>query len=215
MALYFLFNYKNLASMRKLKLEIQITVDGFIADPNGNTDWAIWNWAPQWNWDKALQQYHIDLTISSDCILLSSKFVEGEFINHWKEKSKNAEDPQYPFAKAITDMRKVVFTNKLTESKWETVELAKGDLVSEVNRIKNQPGKDIIVYGGAKFVSSLLKASLIDELYLFVNPVAIGSGLSIFNQQGSNFKLKLQQCNAYDCGVIVSKYVPDPSVSKQ
>ena len=192
--------------MRKLKLEVQITIDGFIADREGNTDWAVWNWAKDWNWDKALQEIHIELTTSSDCILLTRKFTEGGFLDHWKSFNSKPDDPQYPFAKAITDMRKVVFSNKLKESRWETVEVTGGDLVEQVTRLKNESGKDIIVYGGAQFVSAMLKASLIDELYLFVNPVAIGDGLPIFNQIAAPLSLELAWSKGFECGVTVSKY---------
>ncbi|WP_460670316.1 dihydrofolate reductase family protein [Larkinella ripae] len=193
--------------MRKLKLEVQITIDGFIADPAGKTDWAVWNWAPVWNWDQALRQYHIELTTSSDCILLSRKFVEGDFLTHWQAMGQDPDDPQYPFAKAITTMQKVVVSRTLTESKWDTVAVVNGDLSQEVNRLKNQPGKDLIVYGGAQFVAALLKASLIDELHLFINPVAIGQGMPIFSYLEGYLPLRLEKSTAFECGVVVSKYV--------
>jgi dihydrofolate reductase len=72
-----------------------------------------------------------------------------------------------------------------------------------VNRLKSQPGKDIIVYGGATFVGSLIENDLIDELHLAVNPVAIGDGLRIFH---GRTPLKLKASTAYANGEVVNTY---------
>ena len=73
-----------------------------------------------------------------------------------------------------------IFTKTLIKSEWDNTVLAKGDLVTEVNKLKNQNGKDIIAYGCGKFVSALIKENLIDELHLFINPSIIGNGMPIF-----------------------------------
>jgi dihydrofolate reductase len=72
-----------------------------------------------------------------------------------------------------------------------------------VKQLKSEPGRDIVVYGGAAFVSSLLRHDLIDELNLFVNPVAIGEGLRVFPTRKA---LKLQRSMAYSCGIVVNTY---------
>ncbi len=99
----------------------------------------------------------------------------------------------------------MVFTKSLTTSEWDNTVLAKGDLVEEVNSLKNQSGGDIIAYGGGQFVSHLIKESLIDELNLFINPTAIGSGMAIFNQRTN---LKLVKSQAHECGIVVNTYQP-------
>ena len=72
--------------------------------------------------------------------------------------------------------------------------LAKGDILDEVNRLKNQAGKDILVYGGAGFVSSLIKENLIDEYNFFINPTAIGRGMTIFGKlEDKSVSLKLNR----------------------
>ena len=78
-------------------------------------------------------------------------------------------------------------------------------MVDAVNRLKNQSGKDIVVYGGATFVSSLIENRLIDELNLFVNPVAIGNGIQIFKQRTP---LTLISSVQYVSGVVVNTYRP-------
>jgi dihydrofolate reductase len=80
-----------------------------------------------------------------------------------------------------------------------------GDLVGAVNQLKSQPGKDIIVCGGATFVSSLIEHGLIDEMNLFVNPVAIGGGMRIFKGKAP---LTLAASTAYPSGIVVNSYLP-------
>ena len=75
---------------------------------------------------------------------------------------------------------KVVFTKTLKKSQWANTDIATGELVEEIIKLKSQNGKDIIVYGGASFDSSLIKEGLIDDFYLFINPLAIGKGMTIF-----------------------------------
>jgi len=61
--------------MRKLKLEMQVSIDGFASDANGDPSWMLWCWSEHWTWDEALRRYHTNLTTSSDCILLSRKMA--------------------------------------------------------------------------------------------------------------------------------------------
>ncbi len=103
-----------------------------------------------------------------DCIVLGRKLAQG-FIPHW------ASIPEAEGACQMNHTPKVVFTKTLDEPAWENTVLAKGDLVGEMIKLKQQPGKNIIAYGGATFVSALIKEGLIDEYHLFVNPTAIGN----------------------------------------
>ena len=80
-------------------------------------------------------------------------------------------------------MRRIIFSRSGTGSSIINAEVKNGDLTTAVQALKNGPGKDIIVYGGGKFVSSLISLDLIDEYYIVVNPVAIGNGISIFKEQ--------------------------------
>ncbi|NMM29044.1 MAG: dihydrofolate reductase family protein [Glaciimonas sp.] len=192
--------------MRKVKLVMQISVDGFSADAEGTPNWMVWPWSDDWKWDNRLRQYYIDLTTSSDCILLSRKMAEEGFHSHWEKLTQNPADPQYAFAKPITEMRKLVFTKTLNESVWKNTELVKGDSKNEIDRLKSEMGKDILVYGGPTFASSLIKDGLIDEFHLFVNPTAVGVGRSMFKDIDSKVELNLMGATPYDCGVVVLKY---------
>jgi dihydrofolate reductase len=185
--------------MRKLKLQMQMSVDGFVGGLNGELDWMTWNW------DDEIKKYVNELTDSVDTILLGRKMTDG-FVSHWTNIVKNQpNDESYPFAKKMVDKPKFVFTKTLNESKWENTKLAKGDITEEVNQLKNQNGEDIIVYGGAGFVTSLVKNNLIDEFYLFVNPAAIGKGLTIFDERK---KFKLIKSTPFSCGIVLHHYEP-------
>jgi dihydrofolate reductase len=197
--------------MRKLKLQVQISIDGYIADKDGKTDWMIWNWGPEWTWDKALQLYFTELKSTVDCVLLSRKMAVEGFIDHWAHVAQQTENPQHLFAKRISDARKVVFSHTLDQSIWPNTQLAKGNLVEEVTKLKQQDGADIIAYGGASFVSSLIEAGLIDEFYLFVNPVALGDGMPIFSSRNA---LTLMHSKDYACGISVLQYADFPYQTK-
>lgn len=189
--------------MRKLKLQVQISIDGYVADIHGKTDWLVWNWGSEWNWDKDLKKHFIAITETVDCILLSRKMAVEGFITHWASVAENIDDEQASFARHIAKAKKIVFTKTLKRSVWQNTVLASGELVKEIENLKSQPGDDIIVYGGANFVSDLLQQNLIDEMHLFVNPVALGIGLKIFFEKT---KLKLVSCKGFKCGVHVLTY---------
>ncbi len=183
--------------MKKLKLQMQLSLDGFVGRPNGELDWMTWDW------DDKLKNYVIELTDSVDSILMGRKMTDG-FISYWT--NLKPDDPEYLFAKKMVDYTKIVFTRTLDKSNWANTKLAKGNIVDEVNQLKKQPGKDIIVYGGASFVSSLIKNNLIDEYHLFINPTAIGKGMEIFNGLNDKLKLKLAYSEMFNCGIVVNHY---------
>jgi len=187
--------------MRKLKLQVQMTVDGFIAGVNSEMDWI------EFNWDDEINKYVTELTEPIDCIVLGRKLAQG-FIPHWAGVAANPAAPDFSAGQKFTGTQKVVFTKTLEKSEWENTVLAKGDLVEEIMALKNQKGGDIIAYGGATFVSSLIKANLIDEYHLFINPAAIGKGLSIFNGLNSRLDLSLRKSTVFPCGIVVLNYVP-------
>ncbi len=187
--------------MGKLKLQVQMSVDGFVAGPNGELDWMVWDW------DDDLKSYVGQLTESIDTILLGRKMVDG-FITHWMEVAGNPDHPEHAAGVKFVETPKVVFSRTLSKSNWENTTLASGDLPTEVNQLKSQAGNDMIVYGGASLVSALIQAGLIDELYLFVNPVVLGSGLTIFKDVDQRLDLRLMKSIPFDCGILLLHYEP-------
>lgn len=186
--------------MRKLKLQMQMTIDGFVAGPNGEQDW-VWLSPP----DEIGFQKIVELAETSDTLLLGRKMTR-QFIDHWENVADNLPDnPTNTLAKLIVDMRKIAFSKTETGIAGRNLEVENGDLVSKVEALKKESGKDILVYGGADFVSSLIDQDLIDEYYIIVNPVAIGNGLPVFNGRKV---LKLESSLALNSGKILNKYLP-------
>jgi dihydrofolate reductase len=187
--------------MRKLNLQIQMTVDGYIAGVNGEMEFM------EQNWDPALIAYIQKLTGAVDCIVLGRKLAEG-FIPYWADVATKPDNPEYTAGKKFTDTTKIVFTKTLDKAEWENTTLAKGDLVEEINNLKNQAGNDIIAYGGGSFVSALIKHDLIDEYHLLVNPTAIGDGMTIFKALNNVQNLSLIEARSFDCGIVLLNYQP-------
>ena len=187
--------------MRKLKLQVQMTVDGCIAGPNGEMDFMVWDW------DDKLKNYVGAITEPVDCIVLGRKLAEG-FIPYWADVATKADHPEVTAGQKFTNTAKVVFTKTLNKSTWGNTILAKGNLVDEITKLKKQEGKDIIAYGGATFVSALIKHGLIDEFHLFINPGAIGKGMTIFKEIDSKQDFILIKSTSFDCGIVLLNYEP-------
>ena len=184
--------------MRQLKLQMQITVDGFVAGPGGELDWM------NFDMDEKLLSFINHLTDTSDTILLGRKMTEG-FIKHWEHAITQPNSPEYSFAQKMVRMPKVVFSRSINRVEGQNVQVENHPIIDAVNRLKSQTGKDIVVYGGATFVSSLIENRLIDELNFFVNPVAIGKGMQVFSQRTP---LTLIASVGYSSGIVVNTYKP-------
>jgi dihydrofolate reductase len=185
--------------VRKLKLQVQMTVDGFIAGQNGEMDWMSFNWTDD------IKQYVEEITKPVDTILLGKNLATG-FIPHWAGVAKDDNNPEKEAGIKYSETPKIVFSKTLTHSEWDNTAVENGDFVEKINALKMQPGNDIIAYGGGKFVSSLIKENLIDELHLFVNPAILGKGMPIFQEVAAMKKLSLVSSKHFDCGIIVLVY---------
>jgi dihydrofolate reductase len=184
--------------VRKLKLQMQMTIDGFVAGPEGQLDWMSRAMDPQ------LIAFINQLTDTSSTILLGRKMTPG-FVAYWEGVLKKPDSPEYDFARKMVDLEKVVFSRTVQHMDGQNVRVHNGDLVEGVNAIKRQSGKDVVVYGGATFVRSLIEHGLIDELNFFVNPVAIGRGMQVFS---GKTRMQLTGSTAYSSGTVVSTYRP-------
>jgi dihydrofolate reductase len=190
--------------LRKLRLQVQMSVDGCIAGPNGEMDWMVGLL------DDESVKYASKITESVDTILLGRKMADV-FISFWLDVMNKPDDPWNAFAKRMIEIPKVVFTKTLNKSEWINTDIATGDLIEEVSKIKSQSGRDIVVYGGASFDSSLIKEKLIDEFYLFINPVAIGNGMAIFKDMNEIQKYSLIESKVFESGIVLLRYEPKRS----
>lgn len=185
--------------MRKLKLQMQISLDGF--NSIGENDEQKW---VTWAFDE-IKDYVHDLSNSCDTELIGRKLAV-DYIPFWEETLSQPESPMYEGAKIKSHQKKVVFTKTIEKSVWQNTELAKGELKEEVNKLKNQNGKDIIVYGGSSFVSALISEGLIDEFHLFINPIALGKGVALFDKLNKWQPLKLINTKTFNSGIILLHY---------
>lgn len=183
--------------MRKLKLQMQVTVDGFVAGPKGELNWM----APHES-DDALNAFINHLTDTSDTILLGRKMTDG-FVKYWEHATTRRDSPEYAFAVKMVETPKVVFSRTRTRVDGKNVRVESGDLATAINQLKREPGMDLVVYGGASFVSSLIQAGLIDEFHFFVNPIGIGEGMRVF---AARVPLKLVDSVSYPSGIVVNSY---------
>ena len=142
-----------------------------------------------------------------DTIILGRKLAEG-FIPYWADVKATPDHPENEAGKMFTDTPKIVFSKTLNKSLWDNTTIVNGNFVSEIKKLKDKNGKAIIAYGGAELASSLIKEDLIDEYHLFVNPVAIKEGLTIFDNLSDMKKLSLTDSKQFDCGINLLCYTP-------
>jgi dihydrofolate reductase len=187
--------------VRKFKLQVQTSVDGYMAGPDGEMDWMTFPWTDDIN------AYVGALTNPVDCIVLGRKLAEG-FIPAWQAGPEGEDQASIDW---MNNTPKVVISNTLTESPWDNAVVASGDLAETVNQLKSQQGGDMISYGGATLVAGLIVADLLDELHLFVNSTAIGAGMPVFPKVDTYQRLRLVTAQPFDCGVTAFHFEPDRS----
>jgi len=159
------------------------------------------------NWDDDMVTFCIDNLKNVDSILLGRVTAEG-FIPYWKDVAENSDpnDINSKLGKPINDTHKDIFSNTLKVNQWDNATIISGDIAEEIKKLKENKGEDIIVYGGNKFVSSLVGHKLVDEYYLLVNPLAINSDEPILKFINSNLQLRLKECKSFPCGTVLLHY---------
>lgn len=187
--------------MRKFKLQVQTSVDGYMAGPNGEMDWMTFPWTDDIN------TYIDELTQPVDTIVLGRKLAEG-FIPAWESGPEGEDQASIDW---MNNTPKVVISDSLTESPWKNATVAGGDLADTVNRLKAQPGGDMIAYGGGTLVAGLIAEGLLDELHLFVNPTALGAGMPVFPKLDAHQRLQLVTARPFDCGITALHLEPKRS----
>ena len=193
--------------MRKLILQMQISVDGYVGRAGEGPNWQVWDWGPQCPWDDPLKARFNAVFAGIDTILLSRKIIEGGYLDHWSQFARDFRgNPDFAFTQRIVDARKVVFSKTLQKTKWVGTELARRPLAEEIRALKAEPGRDLITFGGAGFASALVASDLVDEYQFYVNPVALGDGLSVFRERAVDSRLQLLEAKGHGCGLAVVRY---------
>jgi dihydrofolate reductase len=112
------------------------------------------------------------------------------------------------YAGPMNEIPKVAFSKTLDAASWAGTSIARGELTEEVAALRDQPGGEIIAWGGAGFAQSLSRAGLIDEYVLVIKPVAYGGGLPIFRDLPDALQLDLVEARIFDGGVVLHRYAP-------
>jgi dihydrofolate reductase len=191
--------------MKRLILQMQMSVDGFVSTDNPMHVWTLWDWGPHCPWDDALKRRFNDTMAGIDTVLLSGPMA-GDYIGHWTRMAEQrGDDPDYAFTHRIVAAHKRVLSRSLPSIDRPRTSMGRGPLADEVAALKRQPGGDIICFGGVDFAAALLEAGVIEELQLYTNPSVVGAGRSIFRHAR---RLKPIDATAYDCGILVQRYGP-------
>lgn len=184
--------------MRKLIVQEWLSADGFAADENGTTDF----FGPT----EANEQSDKDILADMDALdtILLGANTYKMFLDFWPtEKAANE-----IIADRINQTPKIVFSNSLQQvewGKWDTIQLQTGDAVDRVKELKQQDGKDMVLWGSLTLFRSLLAAGLVDELQLRTVPVILGKGIRLFGQSGQ-IRLKTLATKTYDSGYTLVSY---------
>jgi dihydrofolate reductase len=171
--------------MRKVILCVAVSLDGFIEGPNGEYDWCFNDQ------DYGLTEFFGRI----DAIFMGRKSYE---------MSSNMEAAN-PWKGTMT----YVFSNSMKEITSKDTKLITGDIVTQVRAIKNLPGKDIWLFGGASLTTTFVNEQLIDEYWLAVHPIILGAGKPLFQNIDGRKRLKLRDQKTYSTGLINLFYEPD------
>ncbi|TNJ63654.1 dihydrofolate reductase [Paenibacillus hemerocallicola] len=173
---------------RNIILDLAVTLDGFIEGKNGEVDWCIMD--SEMGFNNFLNQI--------DTILYGRKSYElwGQFV-----PGIDHSDDEKNFWELVHRKEKYVFsrTQKGTDNK---VKFINDNIVEEVNKLKNKPGKDIWLYGGASLITNFINAGLVDEFRLSVHPVVLGEGKPLFIDIKQRLNLKIVNTRTFSSGVV-------------
>jgi dihydrofolate reductase len=180
--------------MRSLFWQINVTLDGFMEGPNRElTDTAEFA-------DPDFDRYASEMLQSIDAILLGRRTYQL-FADYWPSATG-------PDADRLNELPKVVFSRTLEKVEWKNSRLVKENVTGEVARLKQQPGKDLALFGSADLASTLTRDRLIDEYRILVSPVALGGGKPMFKDIRDRIPLKLVKATTWSSGMVALYYQP-------
>ncbi len=184
--------------MRKVLLFMLVTLDGYFEGPHGELDWH--------NVDEEFNEFARD-QLNSVGVLLFGRRTYELMARYWPTPSATTNDPI--IAKKMNAMPKIVFSTTLENAEWNNTRLIKANIAEEISKLKQQPGKDLIIFGSSNLAVSLIQMDLIDEYRIMVNPVVLGNGKPLFKGINDKRNLKLSKTKTFDSGNVLMYYRPD------
>ena len=174
--------------MRKVRLAINVSLDGYVARPNGTLDWFYPNLTPaQQAWTTAFLREVDTILIGHTTYLEQAAF--------WPTQTGE-------MATLMNSHAKIVFSSRLGALEWNHSRLARADVAEELARLKRESGRDIYVTGGAQLARSLSQRGLIDEYNLTIHPVILGSGMPLFGESSEEIGLTRVHTIPFESGAI-------------
>ena len=183
--------------MRNVFLFMMVTLDGFFEGPNQDLGWH--------NVDEEFNEFAIQQLDELDTLLFGRVTYEV-MASYWPTPFALEDDPVV--AGKMNAMQKVVFSRTLEKAEWSNTRLVKEQVAEEVSKLKQQPGKDIAIFGSSDLTTSLLEMGLVDELRIMVNPVVLGEGKRLFDGMHSKLGLKLLKTRTFRSGNVLLYYQP-------
>ena len=182
--------------MRRVIYSPMVSLDGFVEGPNRELDWGIV--------DEELHSFINDQQRAIDTYLFGRRMYE--VMVYWDTAEADPSNPEYAleFARIWKNTHKIVFSKTLAQVQGNAT-LSKGNIVEEIARLKTEPGKDMSV-GGAAIATTLMRSNLIDEYWLYVQPVILGSGTPMFPALSSKINLRLLETRTFNSGVVLLRY---------
>ncbi len=186
--------------MRKLIAFNHITLDGYFVDANGD-----FSWARHGNEDPEYSAFVAENASGGGQLLFGRKTYEL-MASYWPTPIADQHNPAV--AKGMNAMSKIVFSRTLCDASWNNTRLVKDDLVSEVRQMKSEEGPGMAILGSGSIIAQLAQENLIDEYQMMVDPVALGSGRSMFDGMKRNLKVKLAKTRVFNNGKVYLCYEP-------
>lgn len=177
--------------MRKITAGLFIALDGVIEAP------GTWHF-PYFNDEMGAV---VGAQMAAADTMLLGRVTYQEFAAYWPNADSND-----PFMSQMNDTPKLVVSTTLDKVEWQNSTLIHGNVVEELTRLKQQPGKNMAITGSATLVRSLLRDNLLDELHLLVHPIVVGSGKRLFENEGDRIALTLVDAQTFSTGVLHLTY---------
>lgn len=189
--------------MRKLILEEWVSLDGYVADRNGEPDFFT-HLTPEQNTYSDADQLRFMEAV--DTVLLGRKTYEL-FADFWPTATTDKE----AIADKLNETKKIVFSNTLKKApwgKWPEAEIMAGEVIEAVKKLKQMPGNNMVLWGSISVAQALMNANLIDEYHIQLCPVFTGGGRRLFTGQRPPGGLKLAEVRQYNTGTVFLNYRP-------
>jgi dihydrofolate reductase len=184
--------------MPKLVVYNSMSLDGYFTDANGDMSWAH-KQDPEW-------QAFVAENARGGGQLLFGRITYDLMASFWPTPHAAQSNPV--IAERMNSLKKYVFSTTMDQASWSNTTLFKGDLGSEVRKLKQAPGPDIVIMGSGSLVAQLADAGLIDQYQIVLNPLVVGSGRTLFEGVKRKLPLKLAKSRAFGNGNVVLFYEP-------